>query len=403
MDLWQGRISGEKIGLAVSGGGDSMSLLYLMRAWADQVGRKIFVATVDHGLRPESSDEAQMVSERCAKLGVPCEILKWRGWDRRGNTQDEAREARARLIGEWAGRIGVCAVATGHTAEDQAETFLMRLARGSGVDGLSGMASMRTKGNTVWFRPMLSLRRDDLRQYLKTKRVKWIDDPSNEDLRFDRIKMRKAQKALDGLGLTVDRLVETATRMSTARRGLERLTKFHAAGVAKPSALGSVYLDLQAFGALPLELRYRLFAHCLMWVSGAPYRPRFDALLESAAKLSQGQDHTLLGCHILTDGTTAEVCREVSAVNAFKGGDVFDGRWKVIGPAGADIRPLGPEGLPKCPEWRALGASRLSLMSCPSVWHSDELIAAPLAGIQGEWRFELRRSVHEFFTLIVMH
>ena len=406
MTIWENRLKPGKIGLAVSGGGDSMAMLFLMKAWADESGREICVATVNHNLRDAAEDEVKMVQKTCEKLGVDCDILVWKGWKKKGNLQDAAREARNELIGKWAIEKSLIAVSTGHTADDQAETFLIRLARGSGVDGLSGMASKRVKNGLDWFRPLLSFRRENLRQYLKAKRIKWVDDPSNDDLRFDRIKMRKAQKALDGLGLTVDRLVETATRMSTARRGLERLTKHHAKICTEPTKLGTVKLDIKAFKELPLELRYRLFAHSLMWVSGAKYRPRFDALLESASKLSRGQDHTLLGCHIITDGKNAEICREVSAMKISKRPHlIYDGRWLATGPkrAGTEIRALGEKGLPLCEGWRDLGCSRVSLLGSPSIWHSGALISAPFAGIQGDWEIQLAESYHEFFTSLVTH
>lgn len=240
---------------------------------------------------------------------------------------------------------------------------------------------------------------------MKSKRVKWADDPSNEDEKYDRIKMRKAQTALNDLGLTVDRLVETATRMSTARRALERLTKSEAHGVAKPSEYGTVKIDIEAFKALPLELRYRLFSHCLKWVSGAIYRPRFDALLDSAAKLLSGDDHTLSGCHILTDGKVGEVCREVSKIEAATDIDaVFDRRWTIQGSADdVSIRALGEAGLPQCPDWRDLGASRVSLMGTPSIWRGDLLLAAPMITPSDAWHCKLAKPNHDFFTTLVTH
>jgi len=405
MRLWTPRISTETIGLAVSGGGDSMALLRLMHDWAQAEGRALSVATVNHGLRAEAKEEALMVRRACKRLDIPCVILEWSGWNGQGNLQDEARQARMELINAWARENALAGVATGHTADDQAETFLLRLARGSGVDGLSGMSSLRNRDGVIWFRPLLTYRRDDLRAYLKSKRVKWADDPSNEDEKYDRIKMRKAQVALDDLGLSVDRLVETATRMSTARRALERLTKEQAHSVATPTKFGTVKIDIEAFKILPLELRYRLFSHCLKWVSGAIYRPRFDALLDSAAKLLSGEDHTLSGCHILTDGKIGEVCREVSKIEPSENlSGLYDRRWIISGEdEGVIIQPLGEKGLPQIEGWRELGASRVSLMGTPSIWRNDDLIAAPLLEENDKWHCKLSKEDHDFFTSLVTH
>ena len=401
------QIAGSKIGLAVSGGGDSMAMLHLMNAWAQDNDCILSVATVNHGLRPEAHAETQMVQRACKRMGVPCATLMWTDWDKVGNLQNAARQARIDLLNVWAQENAIDAIATGHTADDQAETFLLRLARGSGVDGLSGMATLRKRDGTIWFRPLLTFRRAELRQFLKSKRIKWVDDPSNDDDRFDRIKMRNAQSALDDLGLTVDRLVETATRMSTARRALERISKDHATRVMSPTKLGTVKIDIAAFNSLPLELRYRLFAHALKWVSGSIYRPRFDALLESAAKLSTGQDHTLLGCHITSDCAVGEVCREVSKIPIATDFDAaFDGRWDIMGDGATDdlkIAALGEIGLPQCEGWRELGASRISLLGTPAIWKNDILICAPMVTVDPLWQCRLRKDHHDFFTSVVTH
>ena len=401
------QIPGSRIGLAVSGGGDSMALLHMMKAWALDSEHELRVATVNHGLRPEALAETQMVQRACKRMGIGCTTLEWAGWDKSGNLQDAARRARIDLINEWAQQNELNAVATGHTADDQAETFLMRLARGSGIDGLSGMATMKDRDGITWFRPLLSFRRAELRRFLTSKRVKWVDDPSNDDQSYDRVKMRNAQGTLDALGLTVDRLVETTTRMSTARRALERLTKTQAHEVASTTRYGSVKIDIVAFKLLPLELRYRLFAHALKWVSGSVYRPRFDALLDSAAKLSNGIDHTLLGCHIVTDGVIGEVCREVSKIGSTSDFKMpFDDRWLVSGGDlndGLILSPVGERGLPQFKKWRELGASRISLLGTPAIWQNETLIAAPMVHPDAIWSCRLKKDDHDFFTSVVTH
>jgi tRNA(Ile)-lysidine synthase len=398
------QIAGSRVGLAVSGGGDSMALLHLMKAWAAENDCTLFVATVNHGLRDAAQAETEMVHRACKRMSIPCTTLKWTDWDGVGNLQNAARQARITLINAWAMETEIDAIATGHTADDQAETFLMRLARGSGVDGLSGMATIRKREGITWFRPLLTFRRDELRRFLKSKRVKWIDDPSNDDETYDRVKMRNAQSALDDLGLTVDRLVETTARMSTARRALERLSKEHAQTIMTPTKYGTVKINITAFNALPLELRYRLFAHALKWVSGSIYRPRFDALLESAGKLSSGQDHTLLGCHITSDGNMGEVCREVSKIEPSTSMP-FDGRWNLTGDIsdGITIAALGETGLPQCDGWRDLEASRISLLGTPAIWRGETLICAPMVMPDPNWQCELGKDHHDFFTSIVTH
>ena len=128
------------LGVAVSGGGDSVALLCLMADWAAPREVRLAAATVDHGLRPEAAAEAAGVAALCGRLGLAHATLRWEGWDGRGNLMDAARRARRRLLADWAAEQGLAAVALAHTRDDQAETVLMRLARGAGVDGLSAMA-----------------------------------------------------------------------------------------------------------------------------------------------------------------------------------------------------------------------------------------------------------------------
>jgi tRNA(Ile)-lysidine synthase len=167
----------QHIGLAVSGGGDSVAMLWLVAPWAKARGVPVSVATVDHGLRPEAAEEARFVEELCREVGVPHDTLRWTGWNGRGNLQARAREARRRLLTEWAKERGVDAVLLAHTQDDQAETFLLRLARGSGVDGLSGITQEMVEKGLCWHRPLLSESRAALRAYLGRMGRHWSTIP----------------------------------------------------------------------------------------------------------------------------------------------------------------------------------------------------------------------------------
>ena len=391
------------IGVAVSGGSDSVAVLVLAVEWARKSDRTVLAATVDHGLRDASGDEAAGVAKLCARLGVGHNILRWDGVHS-GNTQDAARRARQRLIGAWARENGLATVASGHTRDDQAETFLLRLKRGSGVDGLAGMAPQIIKDDVLWVRPVLGARRAELREMLSARGVGWIDDPSNDDLRFDRVKIRNALEMLDEIGLSVDVLADTAGRMQTARGALEAATLAAARQVAEPREIGSVRLNVAVLRDEPREIQLRLLAHTLRWISGAEYRPRLNGLKLALMALLDGHGHTLAGCLIAPkkDGI-AEVSREPAAMSpsdAQTGG--FDGRWACDVAEGV-WRPLGEDGLQQRPDWREVAEHRNSLLSSPSLWYNNELKSAPFVDKYSACKCKLRTGPESFFATIVTH
>jgi tRNA(Ile)-lysidine synthase len=226
------------LGLAVSGGGDSVAMLCL----AHEAGLPLRVVTVDHGLREGSAGEAAWVAELCATLGVRHDILRWTGWDRSGNLQDQARRARLSLMADWAQTEGIGQIALGHTRDDQAETVLMRLGRRAGADGLSAMAPRRGFLDVDWLRPLLTVGREDLRAYLRARGQDWIDDPSNEALRFDRVKVRRALAVLEPLGIGPMVLAEVAAQMAEVRAALDVQTA-EAARVWARVDRGDVLID----------------------------------------------------------------------------------------------------------------------------------------------------------------
>ncbi len=380
-----------RLGLAVSGGGDSMALLLLVAPAAQARGIPVFVATVDHHLRPEARDEALMVAQCCQRLGVPHEILDWTGWQGQGNLQDAARDARRQLLTDWAERHDLDAIALGHTLDDQAETVLMRLARGSGVDGLAAMASDRREAGLRWLRPLLSERRGELRDLLRAQRQSWAEDPSNEDRGYARIRARDAFAALAPLGLTPEGLSRTAERMTLAKDALDYL----AAEVSRQSVSlrsGAVAFDLVRLHAAPAETRLRLVSAAIRWVGGEIYRPRLTALRTALDEAAEGRRRTLAGTILLRRRDTLWLCRELKAANGpVATVDLWDRRWRLDGPhaPGLVAAALGPDGLAQCPDWRNQKDPRDALLTTPGIWRGTELVAAPCAGRPAGWSAQI--------------
>lgn len=402
--LTAGIAPGAAIGVAVSGGSDSTALLLISAVWAERRGLLLHAATVDHGLRAESAAEAAGVAALCRGLDVPHETLTAeRLASARGNRPAAAREARLALLAGWAGRHRLAAVLLGHTLDDQAETVLMRLARGSGVEGLSAMQAERIRAGLRWLRPLLGIRRAALREVLRQRGVQWVEDPTNEDPGYDRVRARAALAALAPLGIDAEGLAATATRLQRQRRVLERAMRELAARARQWGALGEAWLDPQALAGDEADTALRLLADTLQRLSGAPYRPRYRALAGALDRLLAGPtaDATLSGCVLRRRrGGPVLVCREPAACAGpmrLAGDSIaWDGRWVLMPrngwPDGAAAAAMGRIGLDvlrgaaRAGVWQApsgwAAAPAVLRMSTPGIWSvaTGALLAAPLAG-----------------------
>ncbi len=372
-----------------------MALMVLLADWARARGVELEAVTVDHGLRAESGTEAALAGARAAWLGLAHDVLRWKGApEAQGNLMDAARRARRALIADWARARGIGAVALGHTLDDQAETVLMRLARGSGVDGLSGMAEARRRGRVVWLRPLLGVRREDLRALLRARGLDWTEDPTNADPRFLRTRARAALDALAPLGIGAEGLAGTAAAMAQAPSALARAAMVSGLALLRMDR-GDALLDARGLDALAADLRERIVAQVLCALSGQPYRPRRAALRRALAETRA----TLHGCVIAREGDRLRIGREWRAVVGLHAapGAPWDNRF-ILRPApdtdphGCTIAALGPQGLAQIGAWAGCGLPRASVMAAPAVWRGDVVLAAPLVRRGSQWRAQVRQG-----------
>jgi len=261
---------------------------------------------VDHGLRPESRSEAARTARQAREFGVHAHVLRWETKKPSTGIEEAARIARYGLIGEWCKAHGVPVLFVAHTRDDQAETFLLRLGRGSGVDGLSAMrprAPFPLAGYRPLelARPLLSFGRDELRAFLAARGVTWIEDPMNLEARFARTRMRAVLPILDEAGISVSRIVAATEHLARARDALDAMTGSLLAAHARKQENGAVLLNGRALLAVPKELGLRALSCVLMEVSAQDYRPRFaglDRLFGSLAENGISRAATLHGCRI---------------------------------------------------------------------------------------------------------
>lgn len=274
-----------RIGVAVSGGPDSLALMFL--AAAVRPGQ-VEAATVDHGLRPESRDEAEMVAGLCATLDIPHAILAV-DWDEVPKTaiQERAREARYRVLGAWAKERGLGALATAHHADDQAETLIMRLNRGSGARGLAGMRPISAIAGTNirLVRPLLGWRRSELEAICTADGIRPVIDPSNADEQFERVRVRQA--IAEANWLDAEALTRSAANLASADEALSWM--------AESLALVRVIDDGEALRVepegLPAEIQRRLLL--IAFARFEALEPRGAELSRALEALTQGRTVTL--------------------------------------------------------------------------------------------------------------
>ena len=391
------------LGIAVSGGSDSLALLHLLAEWG---GAPLRCVTVDHQLRKASAGEAAQVAEICAKLDIAHDTLTWDGWHRQGNLAAEARRARYALMADWAVSHGLAGIALGHTRDDVAETLLMRLARRAGVDGLAAMPPRRAEGCITLHRPLLEASRADLRLYLDARGAEWIDDPSNSDGRYRRTQARIALDALAPVGVTPDALADVARHMREARATLGHYAAAEARALVQIQH-GDLLIPAAPFAALRPDIARRILSAGPRWVNGAGYGARGPDLDRLMAGLAIGQGGTLAGCRVTAQAGTIRLAREFAAVRQIcvAPGALWDARWCLTGPSSpsAQVRALGPEGRAFCPKWRESGLPRPSVEASPAVWQGADLIAAPLAGYPNGWSARLCREATDLQAMLLSH
>lgn len=341
-----------KLTLAVSGGGDSLCLMMLFNEWRHRTGwtGEAEVVVVDHGLRPESDTEAEFVVRRSEDVGLSATALRWEGEKPSRNIQEAARQARYRLISQHMRRSGSEALVLGHHLDDQAETFLDRLSRGSGLHGLSAMAADEPDGpeGLRLLRPLLPTTKKQLEASLLERGLSWCKDPSNENLKYKRSRLRKILALLEEEGLSPERIAQTTAHLRRAREALDQSTREFAETHLVEHPAGPLKLDRQAYRDAPEELRLRLLTLLMERVTGIRLRVRLQKLqvLDEALMLRSDHLQTLGGVLIKARKDTIWCWREAGreppeTLHDPKGDGVWDNRFTYSVMAGTDRRELG--------------------------------------------------------------
>lgn len=303
-----------RLALAVSGGPDSLALMLLAHRYAEASGGfgRFVVYSVDHGLRPEAAAEAAFVVREAERLGFEARALRWEGNKPATGIQAAARRARYRLIAGAMAEDGAEVLLTGHHLGDQAETVLMRMAHGSGLEGLRGMDYFSEVGGLKIIRPLLAIDPGELRAVVDAAGIVPVADPGNEDVDYERVRWRREMPRLAELGLDARRLARFAERMRDADGALESVARRALDELAERAADDrQLTIERKRLMAVPRAVAVRVVQKALMLVGGSR-KPHALAAIEALAdRLVRGRVRTTLhGCIVHSDAATIRIALE---------------------------------------------------------------------------------------------
>ncbi|MCO5158789.1 MAG: tRNA lysidine(34) synthetase TilS [Aquamicrobium sp.] len=395
LSLFRDLDAGAVLAVAVSGGSDSLALLLLGHDFVrrHRPALRLTAVTVDHGLRPESAAEAAWVAAFCRQRGIAHETVVWQGDKPETGLAAAAREARYRLLADAAQRAGASTILAGHTLDDQAETLAMRAARAEGAGqvgaGLAGMARATLFDGRVWIaRPLLRTRRQALRDWLGRRGVEWIDDPSNDNPAYERVRVRKALAHAE-----VETLGAEARRQALARQALAERAAAWIGRFASRPAPGLLRLD-PAFADDDDDAREAaiLALRALLATAGGtprlPDRARVETLLR---RLADGAPMRATLSRAAVDTRRAGVflrreARNLPFVPLGAGPVLWDGRLRATAAPGAHdlhIGPLGHDGAARFPAETQAGVPpalvRAAWAAEPALYSGRTLIGPLLA------------------------
>lgn len=306
--------SEQKLAVAVSGGGDSMALAFLLSGFCKKHKIDLHILTVDHGLRAESKKEAKTTGSLVKDWpSVTHKILNWTGEKPKTRIQEEARKARYALMSDYCRKQKIKFLFLAHHGDDQVETFLFRLAKGSGLDGLSVMPVLQKQNDLTLVRPLLEFSHEDLIAVCKKNKLEWVEDPSNDSDKFARIRLRQTKAALEREGLTIERVSTLSRRLSRARNALEQVTEKAFKFCLLKVMTQRIEIDRKKFLEQPREIGLRILQRGLGGVGGVrSYPPSLQILEEITDKIYEGnfKAATLAGCIIRLKKEILEIVRE---------------------------------------------------------------------------------------------
>ncbi len=281
-----------KMAIAVSGGVDSVCLLY----WMHEVGADIVCLHVNHKLRPEADTETEYVKDTCKQLNIPCHIFYWMDEKPKKGLEAAAREARYKMMTDFCYENGIEYLLTAHQSDDQIETFLMNLSRGSGLYGLAAMLPESVRYGIKILRPLLNVSRDEIKKYCDDNNIKYFTDSMNSDDHYTRVKIRKNRHLLnDDLGISDARLLLAIHNLSRTREWMDKYIDARVEMVIR--SWGALFAESFLFDEAE-EIRLKFLGTLIQRIGGDVYPVRLNSLQNALSRLQGDTKFTLGHCTI---------------------------------------------------------------------------------------------------------
>ncbi len=281
-----------KMAVAVSGGVDSMCLLY----WLHDIGADIVCLHVNHKLRAEADIETEYVADTCKKLNIPCKIFYWDGEKPEKGLEAAAREARYKMMTDYCHENNIEYLVTAHQSDDQIETFLMNLSRGSGLYGLAAMLPESTRNGLKILRPLLNVSREEIKKYCEDNNIKYFVDSMNSDEHYTRVKIRKNRHILnDELGISDARILLAIQNLSRTREWMDKYIESRVEIVIR--SWGALFISSFLFDEAE-EIRLKFLGTLIQKIGGDIYPVRLNSLQMALSKLGADCKFTLGHCTI---------------------------------------------------------------------------------------------------------
>ena len=386
------------IALAVSGGPDSTAMMFLVSKSKKIKKKNVTVLIVDHDLRKDSRKEANLVMRNAKKIGFKYKILKWRGLKPSSGIQEAARKARYDMMISWCEKNNVKKLFLAHHLDDQVETFLMRLSKGSGIDGLSSMSKTSLKVNVNIIRPFLEIPKTKLVEIANSSNMKWVSDPSNSNLSYQRSRIRKLIPALSREGIDSHHINLVIKRMDSAKDALNETVNSNIIKYVKSMEGIAFSLSYEALDKLSPEILLRILERIIMVASGSIYparRLKLEAILSWLKSDNQISAKTLSGTVLRKRKDYIIFYRELKSSQASASIRPLTNRYlswdnrfhlKLNKSKDLEVKSLGNEGVKILKSKKLLkkhGLKNIPLSawkSAPSLWSKKRLISVPSLG-----------------------